>query len=265
MIDEEQVRSIIKKVLDEEHLTGFIKIFEKEHNLFRGSHDKIALPEDLEIPEKIITQIIRYVPDVSPSPYMFLDNFADNDKFWGWCLFKGNTPAGKSGWEIAGQYNLQVNNGKDGRWDGLNNEAPRLFTGILTYPCEIITKLDFFTANVGTYAELFLSKAGAGFGANNYLSIGRWNNGLLVTNNGDNLAFNGEIRMPVWLRIRIASPGYQALEAYFDYSVDGVNWINLYYQFPSALTGWLFQGGSLVSGIYVRNTSAAFNLVTGQF
>jgi len=61
MINEEQVRDITKKVLDEEHLTGFIKIFEKEHNLFRGSHEKIGLPENLEIPEKIITQIIKYV------------------------------------------------------------------------------------------------------------------------------------------------------------------------------------------------------------
>jgi len=59
MINEEQVRDITKKVLDEEHLTGFIKIFEKEHNLFRGSHDKIGLPETIVIPEKIITQIIQ--------------------------------------------------------------------------------------------------------------------------------------------------------------------------------------------------------------
>lgn len=59
MIDEEQVKNIVKKVLKEEHLHDFIKIFEKEHNLFRGSHDKINLPENLEIPEKIITQIIH--------------------------------------------------------------------------------------------------------------------------------------------------------------------------------------------------------------
>lgn len=62
MIEEVQVRNIVKKVLKEEHLDKFIKIFEKEHNLYRGSHDKIALPENLEIPEKIITQIIEHAP-----------------------------------------------------------------------------------------------------------------------------------------------------------------------------------------------------------
>jgi len=61
MIDEKQVKNIVNKILKEEHLTDFIKIFEKEHNIFRGSHDKIALPENLEVPEKIITQIIKYV------------------------------------------------------------------------------------------------------------------------------------------------------------------------------------------------------------
>jgi len=62
MIDEVQVKNIVKRVLKEEHLDDFIKIFEKEHNLFRGSHDKIALPENLKIPEKIITEIIKYAP-----------------------------------------------------------------------------------------------------------------------------------------------------------------------------------------------------------
>ena len=47
MIDENQARIIAKKVLDEEHLLGFIKIFEKEHNLFRGSHDKMGVPPSI--------------------------------------------------------------------------------------------------------------------------------------------------------------------------------------------------------------------------
>jgi len=59
MINLEQVREITKQVLKEEHLTGFIKIFEKEHNLFRGSHDKIGLPETIVIPQPIINQIVE--------------------------------------------------------------------------------------------------------------------------------------------------------------------------------------------------------------
>jgi hypothetical protein len=58
MKNEEEVRAIVRKVLDEEHLLGFVKIFEKEHNLFRGSHDKLALSENLSVPEKVIERII---------------------------------------------------------------------------------------------------------------------------------------------------------------------------------------------------------------
>ena len=57
MIDETQVRIITKKVLEEENLLGFIKIFEKEHNLFRGSHDKIQLAQDLNVPQTVINLV----------------------------------------------------------------------------------------------------------------------------------------------------------------------------------------------------------------
>ncbi|GAH34298.1 unnamed protein product, partial [marine sediment metagenome] len=63
MIDEAQVKNIVKQVLREEHLLDFIKIFEKEHNLFRGSHDKIGLPETLEIHQTIVNQIINKIED----------------------------------------------------------------------------------------------------------------------------------------------------------------------------------------------------------
>lgn len=59
MINESEVKNIVRKILDEEHLIGLNKIFEKEHNIFRGSHDKINLPEDLSVPEKIIQQVIE--------------------------------------------------------------------------------------------------------------------------------------------------------------------------------------------------------------
>jgi hypothetical protein len=61
MIEEAQVRIITKKVLDEEHLLGHIKIFEKEHNLFRGSHDKIQLPAALNVPQQIVNTISKKI------------------------------------------------------------------------------------------------------------------------------------------------------------------------------------------------------------
>ena len=56
MNNELETRKIVEKVLREEHLLGLNKIFEKEHNLFRGSHDKIALPEALAIPQEIVDE-----------------------------------------------------------------------------------------------------------------------------------------------------------------------------------------------------------------
>jgi hypothetical protein len=57
MMDEAQVRSITRKFLDEQHLLDFIKIFEKEHNIFRGSHDKIQLPAAINVPQQVINTI----------------------------------------------------------------------------------------------------------------------------------------------------------------------------------------------------------------
>jgi len=87
MIDEEQVKNIVRKALDEEHLTGFIKIFEKEHNIFRGSHDKIGLPETLVIPQKIVTQIVeKFETQLTKGSIPFIDehsHFTENkDEFF---------------------------------------------------------------------------------------------------------------------------------------------------------------------------------------
>ena len=48
MMDKDQVKDIVEKVLAEQHLLGLNKIFEKEHNLFRGSHDKLELSENVK-------------------------------------------------------------------------------------------------------------------------------------------------------------------------------------------------------------------------
>ena len=44
MENEVQIRELVDKILSEEGLKNFIKIFEKEHNLFRGTHEKMAVP-----------------------------------------------------------------------------------------------------------------------------------------------------------------------------------------------------------------------------
>ncbi|MBA7513320.1 hypothetical protein ES705_05335 [subsurface metagenome] len=86
MIDEEQVKNIVKKVLDEEHLTDFIKIFEKEHNLFRGSHDKIGLPEALEIHQTIINHIVEKFEDEAITTDKIADGAIVNKKLYDECV-----------------------------------------------------------------------------------------------------------------------------------------------------------------------------------
>ncbi len=184
----------------------------------------------------------------------FRDLFNDSSKFWGWSLFKGATPAGKNGIELNGQFVLSIDNAVNGKWDEATNEAPRLNIGILTYPCEIKTRITSTTRLSGTNAGLHITKAGAGFGAHVYQSIGIYDSGIKVSDTGSTIEFVEDTTIPLWLRIRIANPGWQAFEAYFDYSLDGLHWTNLYHQFPAALTNWLFpSSGSLTTGLFVRN------------
>ena len=60
-MNETEVRNITRKFLDEQHLLDFIKIFEKEHNLFRGSHDKMQLPAALNVPQQIVNTISKKI------------------------------------------------------------------------------------------------------------------------------------------------------------------------------------------------------------
>jgi len=87
MKNEVQIREIIDKVLSEEGLKNFIKIFEKEHNLFRGTHDKIALPETLDVPQTIVTQIVeKFETELDEGSIPFIDENGyfsqDNDDFF---------------------------------------------------------------------------------------------------------------------------------------------------------------------------------------
>jgi|GEM_PF-5188122 len=55
MVNESEIRRIVEKVLEEENLHNFVKIFKKEHNLFRGTHetpsDKFKIAVQDEEPE----------------------------------------------------------------------------------------------------------------------------------------------------------------------------------------------------------------------
>jgi len=192
----------------------------------------------------------------------FRDLFNDSSLFWAWRQYLGLTPAGKSGSESLGRYHLTINSGINGKWDNTGSEAPRIFLGVLNFPCEIITRLDTYTAIEDTYAELFIAHDPVGFGSDLYFSIGRYPAGLLVTNTSANLTSIVMATLPVWLRIRVGCGSYRGLNVYFDYSVDGRTWINLWVENTSIT---FFSMNPPAVGIMVRNRSALYNEVTGTF
>jgi len=168
----------------------------------------------------------------------FRDNFADSSIFWAWQKYEGTLDlAGKEIQEINGHMRLTILGLNRGWWDNNYCEAPKIFTGMLTYPCEVITRLDGVTTPINdeTLAGLFISKAPTSFGASVHYSIGRARDasegldGLVVMKNSRvGLASNAITTLPVWLKIRFCSDSYRATHVYFDYSLDGVTWVNLH-------------------------------------
>ena len=208
-----------------------------------------------------------YLQELAGARIRFKDNFADGSQFWGWRLFRGEiSEVGKSGTEANGVYQLAVNPTINGEWDTTQNEAPRLFVGALSYPCEIKTRLDFFSGNMGTHAGLFIGKSPVTFGADNFLAIVQrrtaTETGVAVVNtNNALLAYVPDTTLPMWFRIRLGCGADRALNAYFDYSLDGANWTNLWAQ----NIGWtIFSLGPPAVGLYVSNF-AAHNEVVGRF
>lgn len=188
----------------------------------------------------------------------FRDLFNDNSLFWGWRLFKGQvSETGKSGVEANGRYTLLVGSGYNGRWNSSYSEAPRIFIGVLTYPVEIITKLETFSNIEDSQTGLFVTKYPVGFGSNLYFAIVQRRkvgvNNVCVIQDGDTVLATGIASvLPMWFRIRLGCGGYNSLNAYFDYSLDGLNWTNLYTQ----NTGWgVFSISGISTGICTQNFS----------
>jgi len=208
-----------------------------------------------------------YLQELSGLRFRFKDNFADESQHWAWRLFKGElSEVGKEGVEQNGYYQLSVADTKDGRWDTDDNEAPRLIVGVPSVPCEIKTRLDYFTDIENSCAGLFITGGPTTFGGSHFFAIVRKHtattDGIAVVETAQPLNGTAPITtLPVWLRIRLGCAAYCAINAYFDYSHDGVNWTTLWVQ----NTGWQFLNiTSIATGIFVNNFSD-FKAVTGRF
>ncbi|MBA7493836.1 hypothetical protein ES702_04401 [subsurface metagenome] len=196
----------------------------------------------------------------------FRDLFNDGSQFWGWRRYLGLNSGGKSGVEANGRYTLGVQSPNNGQWDTSQSEAPRLFVGVLNYPCEIVTRLDTFTANMGTHAGLFIAKDPIGFGADLHFSIVQrrtvTETGVCVCRDNDVLLASTLVTtLPMWLRMRLGCGSYRGLNVYFDYSLDGLNWTNLWLE-NTGIT--YFSLNPPAVGIYVSNF-AAHNTSEGSF
>jgi len=168
----------------------------------------------------------------------FRDLFNDASIFWGWEQDKGaNHQVNKTIQEVNGQMLLSCLGGSFAYWDANYCESPKVFVGTLTYPCEVITRLDEVTSPINneTLAGLFVSKSPSGYGSKGHYSIGRVRkdsvslDGLAVMENSYVIkASNAITTLPVWLRMRIGNMTYLAGYVFFDYSLDGLNWVNMW-------------------------------------
>lgn len=190
----------------------------------------------------------------------FRDLFNDSSLFWGWRKFLGASQTGKSGIEANGVYRFTVNEGISAIWDGNDalNQAPRIYTGILTYPCEIITRLDEFSGNLDTYAGLFIAQSGIQFGVSGMFKIYQRmaieeSSYVGVQKNNEILEEDPNVILPIWLRIRVGCGSQTSLKVFLDYSLDGLHWTNLY-TLPEYNSGhYHFGWAPPCVGIYAQN------------
>jgi len=197
----------------------------------------------------------------------FRDLFNDSSQFWAWLLFKGElSEVGKTGTEINGQYQLAILPDTNGEWNSDNNEAPRLIINPLSIPCEIITRLDSFVNTIDGHAGLFVAKDPTCFGSTNFIAICRkqtgTHNGIAVVDNNTSMLAGVLITtLPMWFRIRLGCNARFSLNAYFDYSLDGLNWTNLWIHNTGVIT---FSTSSSAVGLFVSNF-ASHNETVGGF
>jgi len=186
------------------------------------------------------------------------DLFNDSSIFWAWAQDKGlQDQVYKTIQEINGNLGVGVQSGWKGYWDNNYNEAPKVYIGVLSYPCEIITRLVACSVATDTMTGLFVSKVPAGFGSYSHISIGMAKKNLVdglavCLNSYTVLASNAIKTLPVWLRIRIGTDSYQSSHFYFAYSLDGLNWVDMY-EFKGREEGLNFTQTPAGVGLYAVN------------
>ena len=187
----------------------------------------------------------------------FYDEFDDDARDPVWSDQPNNGTIVEAG-EIL---NLAVANGVDGNWWISVKKAPFAMITPLSKNITVITKLNNYTVNNETNAALLIGNTltipnGTGgysiiFGRSRAGAI----NGLEVVDVGKGtLAYIALTTLPVWLRLRVEGSGAGST-IYFDYSINGENWINLHTENDFS---WTFIG------LYAKNWGA-LNAISAPF
>ena len=191
---------------------------------------------------------------VAEADLIFLDNFDDDSRHWGWFDAAKNGSIVEAGTIIT----LSVADSVQG---GLNqNNMPRCLLGDPGAPFELKVKLNSYTVRNSTQAGIFISSNSGAGNTNQWLMFGRTKkdedaglDGLAVTNAAGGWgASNAVTTLPIYLRFRITVLGDdEGARVECAYSLNDVDWTVL--QTVDLSTFTVQAQDNYVVGIFARN------------
>jgi hypothetical protein len=206
---------------------------------------------------------------------MFKDEFGDASIGWWWKTYE--TSAAKTIAESGSVVTIAVTATTNADWWTAANNAPRMFTGIPGYPCEIICKINSATINKATAAGVYISYDPDNPGAAVYISFdtrkdttAAGTEGIHATLNGTNYDTVNVTTLPIWLKIGVTSDCRLGNSVMAWYSTDGTSWT----RYQSGGVDWVATNfgstANLCAGLYVKNWtdtggSATYNAVSAPF
>jgi len=192
---------------------------------------------------------------VSESDLIFLDNFTDASRHWGWY---DNAKNG-SITEAAGLLTLSIADSVNGGIGGAQNNGPRCLMGDPGAPFEIKAKLNSYTVRDSTQAGICISSNSGNGNFNQWLMFGRTKktdqalDGLAVTDAAGGWgASNAVTTLPIYLRFRITVLGDdESAEVECAYSLNDADWTVLQTVDLSTFTEGYKD--NYVVGVFARN------------
>jgi len=204
----------------------------------------------------------------------FRDNFADRSLYWAWNTDEADDIRHVvSETDVPGKLSIIAEGGGtegyNSRWRGGDNFAPKVVIGGGAYPLEIITKMENYALGVDTQAGLYIAGNPGGVGSNMWITRCRKAsgfNGLVVMYEETVQRFaQDEIQdVPIFFRIRVGNWTYDRKKVIFGYSLNGVNWVDVY---EEVSTPWDDTWGMGI-GLFVSNDTeylTNYNGVSAQF